>query len=143
MIIQSEPGDFLTKAVGFVAAVKVGDIDAAKAKLAGAGANFERIVPVAERFSDLDSAIDARAGDWEKREADPGFTGFHRLEYALFIKGDVSDTGPTADKLPADVTDLNHRITGLAIPPGMMVGGSDRRGSGLEDSRRGRSLFGH
>ena len=32
--------------------------------------------------------------------------------------------GPVADKLLADVTDLNGRVTELAIPPGVMVGGA-------------------
>ena len=122
--VQTEVDGFLTQTTAFVAAIKAGDVEGAKAQFAGARAGFERIEPVAELFSDLDNAIDSRADDWEQREADPGFGGFHRLEYALFTKGDVSDMGPVADKLLADVTDLNTRVTDLAIPPGVMVGGA-------------------
>ena len=105
--VKTEAERFLTQTTAFVAAIKAGDVEGAKAKFAGARTGFERIEPVADLFSDRDSAIDSRADDWEKREADPGFGGFHRLEYALFTKGDVSDMGPVADKLLADVTDLN------------------------------------
>ena len=105
--VKTEADRFLTQTTAFVAAIKAGDVEGAKAKFAGARTGFERIEPVADLFSDLDNAIDSRADDWEKREADPGFGGFHRLEYALFTKGDVSDMGPVADKLLADVTDLN------------------------------------
>jgi iron uptake system component EfeO len=122
--VQSEAAGFLAATTQFVAAVKAGDVAGAKAKYAAARAGFERIEPVTELFSDLDTAIDSRADDWEKREADPGFGGFHRLEYALFVKGDVADMGPVADKLLADATELNARVAALEIPPSVMVGGA-------------------
>ncbi len=46
--------------------------------------SYEAVEPIAELFSDLDASIDSRADDHEKREQDPGFTGFHRIEYGLF-----------------------------------------------------------
>ena len=67
-------------------AVKAGDLDKAKALYAPTRIHYERIEPIAELFSDLDGSIDSRADDHEKKEEDPGFTGFHRIEYGLYAK---------------------------------------------------------
>lgn len=122
--VMDQSAQYVTAVADFTSAVKAGDIEGAKAKFAGARTYFERIEPVAELFSDIDSATDSRADDWELREEDPGFTGFHRIEYALWVKNDISDMGPMADKLLADVTDLQGRLTELTIPPNVMVGGA-------------------
>lgn len=108
----------------FTEAVKAGDIDKAKALYAPTRAYYERIEPVAELFSDLDGSIDAREDDYEKKAADPAFTGFHRLEKALW--GDASTKGMTsyADRLYQDVQELQKRIGELAFPPGKVVGGA-------------------
>lgn len=124
LYVSTESEALLASTAAFVAAVKAGDLAAAKAQYAAARVGFERIEPVAELFSDLDNAIDSRADDWEQREADPGFSGYHRIEYALWVTGDISDMGPVADKLLADVTELNTRVQDLAIPPNVMVGGA-------------------
>jgi iron uptake system component EfeO len=39
----------------------------------------------------MDAAIDAREDDFKQKAADPKFTGFHRLEKALF--GDHTTKG--------------------------------------------------
>lgn len=122
--VQTEADLFVLKTEAFTAAIKAGDVEGAKALYADARSHYERIEPIAELFSDLDASIDSRADDWEQREADPGFTGYHRLEYALFAKGDVRDMGPVADRLQADVVALQGRIKGLAIPPATLVGGA-------------------
>jgi iron uptake system component EfeO len=86
--------------------------------------SYEAIEPIAELFSDLDQAIDSRADDHEKAEADPGFTGFHRIEYGLWVKNSTADLGPFADRLMSDVIELRKRITDLALPPEKVVGGA-------------------
>lgn len=108
----------------FTDAVKAGDIAKAKALFAPTRLSYEAIEPIAELFSDLDQAIDSRADDHEKAEADPGFTGFHRIEYGLWEKDSTADLTPYADKLMADVTELRKRITGLTLPPEKVVGGA-------------------
>ena len=75
-------------------------------------------------FSDLDGAIDSRADDHEGAEKDPGFTGFHRLEYGLFVSNSTDGLAPIADKLVADVTELQKRIKDLTTPPDKVVGGA-------------------
>jgi iron uptake system component EfeO len=108
----------------FTAAVKANDVAKSKQLFATTRMHYERIEPVAELFSDLDKSIDARADDHEKAEKDPGFTGFHRIEYALFAQNTTKGMAPVADKLLADVTELQKRIQGLTFPPEKVVGGA-------------------
>ncbi|MCX8282176.1 iron uptake system protein EfeO [Phyllobacterium sp. 0TCS1.6C] len=108
----------------FTDAVKAGDLDKAKSLFGSTRMSYEAIEPIAELFSDLDASIDSRADDHEKAEKDPGFTGFHRIEYGLFAENSTKDLAPFADKLMADVTDLNKRITDLTLPPEKVVGGA-------------------
>jgi iron uptake system component EfeO len=108
----------------FTDAVKAGDIEKAKSLYAPTRQHYERIEPIAELFSDLDGSIDAREDDYEQKAADPKFTGFHRLEKALFGDNSVKGMDTYADQLYRDVQDLQKRISELAFPPGKVVGGA-------------------
>ena len=108
----------------FVAAVKAGQIEKAKKLFAPVRTHYERVEPVAELFSDIDVAIDSRADDHEKREEDPGFGGFHRIEYALWHQKDTKGVVKYAEKLQADVEELHKRLTDLTFPPEKVVGGA-------------------
>lgn len=122
--VTSETAALVTGTKAFTDAVKAGDIEKAQALYAPTRQHYERIEPIAELFSDLDGSIDAREDDYEKKAEDPKFSGFHRLEKALF--GDHSTKGmtPYADQLYKDVLDLQTRISELAFPPGKVVGGA-------------------
>ena len=72
--------------------------------------------------------------DHEKAEADPGFTGFHRIEYGLWDKKSTEGLTPVADKLLADVTELRKRINDLTFPPEKVVGRSSIRDGGISTS---------
>jgi iron uptake system component EfeO len=92
----------------FVAAIKKGDIPAAKAQFPIARTYYERIEPVAESFpDDLDPRIDLREADLEPGQK---WTGFHRLEKDLWVSGLQPDTNAIADQLVADVKELNSRV---------------------------------
>ena len=93
----------------FVAAVKAGEVDKAKALFAPTRISYEAIEPIAELFSDLDVAIDSRADDYERAEADPEFPGFHRIEYGLWEKNSTEGLGPVADKLLANAQETLSR----------------------------------
>jgi iron uptake system component EfeO len=101
--VQSQTGALLEQTTAFVDAVQAGDIEKAKALFPVARTYWERIEPVAEIFGDLDPRIDGREGDQAEGE---DFTGFHRIEKALWETGDVSDMGPYADQLLADVKEI-------------------------------------
>lgn len=108
----------------FTEAVKAGKLDEARALFGPTRMSYERIEPVAELFSDLDASIDSRADDHEKAEKDPAFTGFHRIEYALWEEKSTDQVGDVADKLMADVLELQTRLTQLTFPPEKVVGGA-------------------
>ena len=108
----------------FVAAVKAGDSDKAKKLFPVVRRPYERIEPIAELFADLDKAIDSRADDHEKGEKDPAFTGFHRIEYGLWVEKSTQNLGPVAEKLLADVKELQKRVASLTFPPEKVVGGA-------------------
>ena len=82
--VTKEVGDLVEQTKRFVEAVKGGKLQEARNLYAPTRRHYERIEPVAELFSDLDKSMDARADDFEKKEDDPAFGGFHRIEKALF-----------------------------------------------------------
>lgn len=107
-------------------AIRTGDLKQAQALYAPAHQSYKRIEPMGELFSDLDTRLNARAEYFEKREADAGFTGFHRIEYALFDRQDVKDLGPVADRLLADVSTLKDRLRALNVPPERLAASAAR-----------------
>lgn len=124
-IYVSEETEILVRETkAFTDAVKAGDLAKAQSLYAPTRVHYERIEPIAELFSDLDKSIDVRADDFQKKEADKGFTGFHRLEYGLFAKKSTDGLAPFADKLAADVVELQGRIKGLTVPAEKVVGGA-------------------
>jgi iron uptake system component EfeO len=122
--VQGEVDTLVTRTRLLVEAVKAGDLAAARAAYAPAHMHYERVEPIAELFNDLDTSMDSRADDFEKKEADPGFSGYHRIEMALFKANTTAGMAPVADKLMADALDLQHRIAPLVVPPKVMVGGA-------------------
>ena len=86
---------------------------------------------------------------FEKKEEDPNFGGFHRLEKGLFADKSTDGLAPIADKLVADVAELKKQVAVLDIEPGKMVGGAAElleevaktKISGEEDRYSGTDLF--
>ncbi|MBP2167119.1 iron uptake system component EfeO [Erwinia toletana] len=122
--VTKEVEQLVTGTKAFTDAIKAGDLDKAKALFAPTRQHYERIEPIAELFSDLDGSIDAREDDFEKKAEDPNFTGFHRLEKALFADNTTKGQEAFADRLYKDTLDLQTRINELAFPPGKVVGGA-------------------
>ncbi|WP_110655558.1 iron uptake system protein EfeO [Salinicola halimionae] len=114
----------VTHTEDFTAAIKTGDVEKAQALYAPTRVYYERIEPIAELFADLDASIDAREDDYEKGVEDPDFTGFHRLEYALFHDNTTDGMETYAQGLMNDVNDLDSRVQGLTFPPETVVGGA-------------------
>ena len=108
----------------FTEAVKKGDLATAKKLYAPTRVYYESIEPIAELFSDLDASIDSRVDDHEKGVKAEDFTGFHRIEYALFSQNSTQGLGELADGLNKDVEDLQTRVAGLTFPPEKVVGGA-------------------
>ncbi len=108
----------------FVAAIKAGDVEAAKAQFPTTRTYYERIEPIAESFpDDLDPRLDLREVDVE-----PGWnwTGFHRLEKDLWVSGLQPDTNAMADQLIADLQELADGIAAedFVVDPIQVAGGA-------------------
>ena len=141
--VQSQTAALLEQTTAFVTAVKAGDIAGAKALYPVARTYWERIEPVAESFGDLDPLIDGREGDQE-----PGqdFTGFHRIEKALWETGDVSDMGPLrrpAARERAGDRRAVQRGHARAAAAGQRRQGAARRDRHGQDHRRGGPVLAH
>lgn len=122
--VQQEADQLVSKTAAFVAAVKAGEIDKAKAMFADTRTHYERIEPIAELFNELDPAIDAREDDFKAGPKDPAFSGFHRIEHALWIEKTTKGVEAVADKLEQDVKKLKQEIDVLTFPPNKVVGGA-------------------
>ncbi|SOD95713.1 iron uptake system protein EfeO [Blastococcus haudaquaticus] len=119
--VQSQTAALTEQTTAFVEAVKAGDIEGAKALFPVARTYWERIEPVAEIFGDLDPRIDGREGDQAEGE---DFTGYHRIEKALWETGDVSDMGPYADQLQADVAEIVALANETTLDPLQLANGA-------------------
>jgi iron uptake system component EfeO len=119
--VVSEVNQLVTATDRFATAVKAGDIAGAKSLYAPARVFYESIEPVAESFGDLDAAIDARRNDVANTDQ---WTGFHRLEMALWQDGSLEGMGPLADKLVADVTKLQALVTAESYQPAQLAMGA-------------------
>lgn len=122
--VMMEVAEYVKATTALTDAVKAGDIDRAKTLYAPAHQHYERIEPIAELFADLDSAMDAREDDFEKKANDPAFTGYHRLEKALWVDHSADGMTAIADKLAHDAAELKSRISALPFPPDKVVGGA-------------------
>jgi iron uptake system EfeUOB component EfeO/EfeM len=98
-------------------AIDSGDLAQAQKAYAPARAAYQRIAPAAQRLSELDNAINARADYYEKREQDPGFGGFHRLEFGLFSQKSVDGLTPVVQKLQTDIAGLKQQLLAQSIAP--------------------------
>jgi len=122
--LTTEVAEFQKVVAALSAAIASGNLEAAQAAYGPARAAYARIAPVSEAFSDLDTAINARADYFEKREKDAGFGGLHRIEYGLFEQKSVDGLAAVAGKLEQDATVLKERIRGLRISPDRIMAGT-------------------
>ena len=118
-------------------AIASGDLAQAQALYLPARAAYQRVAPAAQRLAELDNQINARADYFEKREQDPAFVGFHRLEYALFQQRNLDDVTPIAQRLLADVTTLKQQLLAQSLPPEQLVSIVVRNLNSLADVRAG------
>jgi iron uptake system component EfeO len=105
----------------FTDAVRAGDVSRAKQSYAPARYFYEEIEPVAESFGDLDPQIDARVDNVD----DPStWTGFHRIEKALWQDKTAAGLASVADKLDADVAKLQTLVAGTTYQPAQLANGA-------------------
>ena len=120
--MTTQAKELVKRVESFVAAVKAGDVEKAKQQFAAARVPYETIEPVAESFGNLDPDIDARVNDVEKGQK---WTGFHRIEQALWEKNSTDGLEPIADKLLADVQTLEAKTRTLTYKPDELANGAN------------------
>jgi iron uptake system component EfeO len=101
--VQTQSRSLVDLSEQFVAAVKSGDVEEAKRLFPIARTPWERIEPVAEIFGDLDPAVDARVNDVAQGDE---WTGFHRIEQALWVRDTTEGMATYADQLMADINEV-------------------------------------
>jgi iron uptake system component EfeO len=117
------------------AAIQAGDLEKARELYQTARAPYKQIEPMADMFADLHNAIDPIADYLEKREQDPAFTGFHRIEYGLYASNSLDGLAPVSAKLLADTTALKDRVRSLRIPPEQIAKGAARLIGSVADTK--------
>ncbi|ANE81918.1 peptidase M75 [Mycobacterium adipatum] len=108
--------ELVTAVKVFTDAVRAGDLKAAQDAYAPSRMPWERIEPLAGLVEEIDGKIDARVDDFAGVD-DPGFTGWHRLEYLLFEKNTTEGGAPFADQLDADVAALKEQFPAVDVKP--------------------------
>ncbi|WP_030166457.1 iron uptake system protein EfeO [Spirillospora albida] len=98
----------------FAGAFKAGDVGRAKELYASSRIGWERIEPVAESFGDLDPRVDAREADLRPGEK---WTGWHRLEKALWKTGSTKGEERYADQLLKDLGELKTKVNAVRLDP--------------------------
>jgi iron uptake system component EfeO len=119
--VQGQVDSHLPKVLAFAAAVKAGDVATAKRLYAPSRIGWERIEPVAESFGDIDPNVDLREADLEPGQQ---WTGWHRLEKALWVKGSTAGQARYADRLVADIRTLQAKVPQAEITPTGMANGA-------------------
>ncbi|MFE5537056.1 iron uptake system protein EfeO [Streptomyces sp. NPDC056492] len=124
--VQAQADETLPKAQAFADAVKAGDLEAAKKAYAASRIGWERTEPVAESFGDIDPKVDVREDGLEAGQ-DPAkdWTGWHRLEKALFADKKIGDDEKKlADQLMTDLTEWQKKVGQAEITPTSMANGA-------------------
>ncbi|MFI8294874.1 iron uptake system protein EfeO [Streptomyces nigra] len=124
--VQQQADETLPLAEKFAAAVKAGDVEAAKEAYAPSRIGWERTEPVAESFGDIDPKVDVREDGLEDGQ-DPAtdWTGWHRLEKALWKDKKIGDREKElAGQLITDLKDWQNRVGKAEITPTSMANGA-------------------
>jgi iron uptake system component EfeO len=112
--VLGEAASLRGQARRFTDAVRAGDLALAKELYAPSRQSWERIEPIANLVHELDGKLDGRVDDFAG-PADPKFTGWHRLEYLLWVTGSTTAAKPYADQLDADLATLQTRLRTVRV----------------------------
>ena len=135
-VYLSSQSNALIKAIDALSqAINSGDLAQAQALYVPAREAYQRLAPAAQRLGELDNTLNARADYFEKREQDPGFSGFHRLEYGLFDQRSTQGLAPVAEQLQANAALLKQQLMAQSLPPEQLVSIVSRTLHNMADTR--------
>jgi iron uptake system component EfeO len=86
--------------------IERGDLSAARSDWLPAHLVYERMGAAYDTFGDADGEINGTTAGLDKGVADPGFTGFHRIEYGLWHHQGAGELKPYAVRLVKDIDAL-------------------------------------
>ncbi|MGL5829678.1 MAG: iron uptake system protein EfeO, partial [Angustibacter sp.] len=119
--VQEQADAGLPVVVEFATAIKANDLAKAPQLYAPSRPNWERVEPVAESFGDLDPKLDLREADLEPGQA---WTGWHRLEKAIFSTKSTAGQAKYADQLVADYETFRVKVATAELTPTGMANGA-------------------
>lgn len=117
--------------------IAAGDLEGARAAWLEARRPWRQIAPVSTRIGDLTTSMDPLADYLAEREQDPGFTGFHRIEYGLWTTGSTEGLAPVAARLATDAGVLRDRLKSLDLGPGDLAGNAAALAARVSDQATG------
>ncbi|WP_352252717.1 EfeM/EfeO family lipoprotein [Amycolatopsis nalaikhensis] len=101
-------GELVANTGALKTAVHGGDRAASQAAWLTAHLTYERLGAAYDAFGDSDGALNGTADGLPGGTADPGFTGFHRLEQGLWHGEDLGALAAVADRLDTDARALQQ-----------------------------------
>ena len=113
--VRRELGNLVGEAATLRAAIRHGDLSAARAAWLRADARYESIGAAYGAFGDLDAAVNGRPAGLAEGIRSPDFTGLHRIELALWERRSTRDAARPAAQLVRDVVRLRTTVAGLDI----------------------------
>ena len=119
--VVDEVNKLTTATTAFTDAVRAGDIPKAKELYAPAREHYESIEPVAESFGSLDPLIDARIDEVANTKT---WSGFHRIERALWQDDSLAGTTQYANQLDRDVAKLKSLVATETYQPAQLANGA-------------------
>jgi iron uptake system component EfeO len=118
----------------FTDALRAGNLAEAKKQFAPSRYRWEAIEPIALLVARFDIAIDARVDDYAS-PSDPQWTGWHKIEYLMWVKGSTAGTTPLADKLDRDLATLAATMKTVEITPAAVIKGASDLVSEVSDGK--------
>lgn len=109
--------DLVTATDALTAAVRAGDLDAARAAWLPAHLAYARLGAAYGTFGDFDGKINGRPDGLAGKATDSEFTGFLRVEYGLWHGEPAASLAPVTDQLASDVRGLRDAFPGQETDP--------------------------
>lgn len=106
--------------------VAAGDMASARQAYRKAYTEYALIEPAAGTYADLATRMDGRATYFERREADPAFSGFRRLNAPMLQDRPDAELGRLTEVLMDDARRLRERLASGTLPPDRMASGAAR-----------------
>lgn len=119
--INGQVGQLVATTQSFVDDVNGGNLPAAEVAYGQARVYYERVEPVAEIWGSLDLDIDGRIDDFDKPS---DFQGFHKIEQLMFAQHTLAGASDDANKLLADVKQLQTLVGQATYQPAEIADGA-------------------